>query len=173
MANILLIIANKGFQTKEYHDPKRVLEDAGHTVITGAMKAGKAFSNIEEEVDVDVELSSVLVEDYDGIFIVGGPGALRDLDNAVTIRVMRDASMHKELLYGAICVSPRILAKAGLLSGKRATGWNGDGELEAIFAAHKVIYEPQSVVVDGRIITADGPLSAEAFGCAIEDSLKK
>ena len=172
MSKILLIIANKGFQTKEYHDPKRILEAAGHRVVTGAMKAGRAISNMGEDVNVDVELPSVLVEDYDGIFIIGGPGALADLDNTEVIRVMKDASLNEDLLYGAICVSPRILAKAGLLSGKHATGWNGDDKLEEIFAAHDVIYESRSVVVDGRIITADGPTSAEGFGGVINDLLK-
>ena len=36
-------------------------------------------------------------------------------------------------IVGAICYSPRILAKAGILKDKKATGWNDDHELEATF----------------------------------------
>lgn len=172
MSRILLIIAQEGFQTKEYNDPKRILESAGHVVVTGATREGIAISNINEEVVVDVALSKISAEDYDAIFIVGGPGALAYLDNAETIRIMKDAEASEKILYGAICVSPRILAKAGLLSGHRATGWDGDGELSEIFSTNAVTYEQKPVVVDGRIITADGPISADAFGHTIDDSLK-
>ena len=173
MSKILLIVAQKGFQTKEYHDPKRVLESAGHTVVTGSIEKGVAISNIGEEVVVDIAIANVDASAYDAVFLIGGPGALAYLDNAETIRIVRDAALHGELLYGAICVSPRILARAGVLSGKHATGWNGDGELPKIFITHGVLYEQQPVVVDGRVITADGPMSGEAFGHAINEFLKE
>ena len=173
MAKILLIIAQEGFQTKEYHDPKHLLEDAGHTIVTGSGKKGVAISNIGEKTVVDISLADISAGDYDAIFVIGGPGALQYLDTPQTMRIIKDAAACEEVLYGAICVSPRILAKAGVLSGKHATGWNGDGELPEIFSANNVIYDQRPVVVDGRVITADGPSSAEAFGRAISDSLKK
>lgn len=172
MAKILLIVAQEGFQTREYHDTRRVLERAGHTVATASNEAGIVISNIGEEIVADVSLRDVSASEYDGIFIIGGPGALKYLDNADTVRVMKDALAHEGIYCGAICVAPRILAKAGLLSERRATGWNGDHELSRIFDDHSVIYEQAPVVVDDRIITADGPASAEMFGIAIDESLK-
>ena len=75
--------------------------------------------------------------------------------------------------YGAICVSPRILAKAGVLHGKRATGWDEDGKLKYVFEKRDVVYEYAPVVTDGRIVTADGPASAKEFGEAIAAVLSK
>ncbi|OGZ18133.1 MAG: hypothetical protein A2494_00455 [Candidatus Lloydbacteria bacterium RIFOXYC12_FULL_46_25] len=173
MAKILLIVAQEGFQTREYHDTRRVLERAGHTVITASNEAGVAISNVGEEIVADVALRDVSVSEYDGIFIIGGPGALKYLDNADTASVMKDASAHEKIYYGAICIAPRILAKAGLLSERRATGWDGDHELSRIFEKYSVAYESDPVVVDGRIITADGPASAEMFGIAIDESFKE
>lgn len=173
MSKVLLIVAQNGFQTKEYHDPKRVLEAAGHTTLTASVEKGKASSNIGEEVDVDIALRDVQASNYDGVFIVGGPGAMRDLNNNETVRIMKEASASGRTWWGAICVSPRILAGAGLLSGKRATGWNADDKLGEIFSANGVTYERIPVVVDGRTITADGPASAEAFGRAIARSLEE
>lgn len=173
MAKILLIIAQEGFQTKEYHDTKRVLERVGHVVVTGSVKRGIAISNIGEEVLVDIALEEVSVGDYDALFIIGGPGALQYLDNKETVRIMEEAATSGRIFYGAICISPRILAKAGILTGKHATGWDDDGELSGIFNANGVIYERKPVVTDGNIITANGPMSAEAFGHAINDCLKK
>ena len=167
MAKILLLIAQEGFQTKEYHDPKRVLLAAGHTVVTASVDAGSATSNVNEEAHVDLALRDVRVEDYDAVFAVGGPGALISLDNKDTARIMQEAAAREGMPYGAICISPRILAKAGVLQGKKATGWNNDEKLEEIFEEHGVQYERAPVVTDGWVITADGPASAEAFGEAI------
>jgi len=172
MAKVLLVIAQDGFQTKEYHDPKRVLLAAGHTVVTGSMETGGAVSNMGEHVSVDVALRDVDAGDYDGVFIVGGSGALKSLDNDETARIVKDAEAHEGMPYGAICISPRILSKAGVLRGKRATGANGDTKLPEIFREAGVSYEPKPVVVDGRTVTADGPSSAVAFGEAIVHLLK-
>lgn len=167
MAKVLLIVAQEGFQTKEYHDPKRVLESAGHTVATASVEKKEATSNVGEKVAVDVALRDVKVSDYDAIFAVGGPGALTSLDNEETARVFRDALEEGAMPYGAICIAPRILAKAGVLNAKRATGWDADKKLADIFTSHGVHYVPEAVVIDGRVVTADGPSSAEVFGKAI------
>lgn len=172
MAKVLLLIAQDGFQTKEYHDPKRVLEAAGHTVVTASVNGGVATSNIGEKIPVDLALRDVRVEEYDAVFAVGGPGALRFLDNDETARIMKEALARGSMFYGAICVSPRILSKAGVLRGKKATGWDGDGRLAGIFDGGGVIYEHAPVVTDGRIVTADGPSSAQEFGHAIVLALK-
>lgn len=170
MANILLIIAQDGFQTKEYHDTKRVLVAAGHRVTTASNEKQDAISNVGERVPVDIALQDVRGDSYDAVFVVGGPGALKHLDNPETVRIVREAEASGKL-HGAICIAPRILAHGGLLHGKRATGWDGDAKLAGIFAACGVAYEHAPVVVDGKTITADGPASAERFGEAIRDAL--
>lgn len=170
MANVLFLVAQDGFQTKEYHDPKRVLAAAGHRVTTASNEAEDAISNMGERIPVEVALRDARGDSYDAVVVVGGPGAPKYLDNPETVRIVREAEAAGKL-HGAICIAPRILAKGGLLEGKRATGWDGDGELAGIFAAHDVAYEHAPVVVDGKTITADGPMSAERFGEAIRDAL--
>ncbi|OGZ06494.1 MAG: hypothetical protein A3C93_05475 [Candidatus Lloydbacteria bacterium RIFCSPHIGHO2_02_FULL_54_17] len=173
MAKVLLLVAQDGFQTKEYHDPKYVLEHAGHTVVTASPDGGSAKSNIGESIPIQIVLRDVQVGDYDAVFAIGGPGALKSLDNEETVRIMKDADAREGMPYGAICISPRILAKCGLLRGKKATGWNGDEKLPAIYEVNGVSYKREPVVSDGRLITADGPSSAEAFGEAIARILQK
>lgn len=167
MAKVLFLIAQDGFQTKEYHDPKYVLEHAGHTVVAASVNGGSAVSNIGETVPVKFALKDVRVGDFDAVFAVGGPGALQHLDNDETARIMKEAEGREGMPYGAICISPRILAKAGVLKAKKATGWDEDHKLAEIFASHGVNYTQGPVITDGRVITADGPASAEAFGKAI------
>ena len=171
MVKILLLVAQVGFQSKEYGDPKRVLTLAGHTVVTASRDGGIARSTQDEEIMTDIKLADVVTIDYGGVFAIGGPGCLTHLDNAETVRIMREAKESAEILYGGICIAPRILAKAGLLSGVRITGWNQDGKLGAICDNGKCIHEPRSSLRDGRVVTANGPQSATEFGEIIVSAL--
>ena len=168
---VLLVVAQEGYQQVEYNEPKKILEDAGINVVTASTMSGAAIAKDGSSTKVDVLLSNVDVSSYDGIFFIGGPGALENLDNEASYRVIKDAAKLAKPL-GAICVSPRILVKTGILTNKRATGWNDDHELDSIFRAYNVDYVPDDVVVDGNIITAVGPQAAKAFGKAILDLVK-
>ena len=166
MKQVLLIIAHKGYQQHEYGGLKRILEKAGILVVTASDAGGTAIGKDGSTTVVDRELKDIQVTAYDGIYMIGGPGALPYLDTQEVHRIYNEAMLH-EISYGAICISPRILAKAHVLVGKRATGWNGDGKLENIFKQNNVKYVAEPVVIDGLVVTADGPESTERFGKAI------
>lgn len=163
---VLLVIAHSGFQPQEYGDPKMILEEAGITVVTASDTAGPAISSFGNEVPVDLTISKVNPADYDGIFLIGGPGALQHLDNETTHQLLKKVAKD-EKPWGAICISPRILAHAGVLSGKKVTGWNNDGKLDNILQTAKAAYTAEPYTEDGNLITADGPASAALFGEAI------
>ena len=112
---------------------------------------------------MDLTLPEVRVDDYDGIFFIGGPGSIEHLDNEQSYKIIKTAA-EKHLPLGAICMATRILAHAGALTRKRATGWNGDNELEKIYEEYDVKYLPEPVVVEENIITAVGPTAAKTFG---------
>lgn len=160
---VLLIIAHDGYQPTEYAEPKKILEDAGFTVITASDKPGKATDKDGGSAHVDLTLDQVNPEDYDGIFFIGGPGALEHLDNEHSYKIIKTAS-EKHLPLGAICIATRILAKANALTRKRATGWDGDNELKELYETYDVKYLPEPVVVEENIITAVGPTAAKTFG---------
>lgn len=156
----------------EYGDTKRELEAAGHSVLTASVTREAAFSHMNEETPVDVALADVKAADYDAVFAIGGPGALASLDNEETARIFTEAK-ERGLSYGAICIAPRILAKAGVLRGLHATGWDNDGKLESIFSNNGVAYSRSPVAIDGRVVTADGPASAKDFGKKINETLSR
>ena len=189
---VLLIIASEGYQPTEYGHTRKALEAAGIRVLVASDAEGtahaKPITHIPKEcdskcakdlqerdafetVEVNIDLTAVDINNYDGIFIIGGPGAMQFLDNQALYKIMRDFAKTGKP-YGAICVSPRILGNAGLLEKKNATGWNGDQQLEELFAQFKADYIKQSVVIDGLLITADGPHAAAEFGGAIVKLLR-
>ena len=169
---VLLIVAFKDFQPVEFSNTKEELTNAGIVVDVASNKSGEAIASDGTKVKVDMKLIDVCVEKFDGIFIIGGPGALEHLNNDETLRIMRDAKAQGKL-FGAICISPRILAEAGLMISHEATGWDGDGKLGEIYKKFDVVYKKQPVVIDGNIITASGPSAAEEFGKTIVKKIKE
>lgn len=164
---IVLIVAAVGFQPIEYQHTKEALEAGGLTVITASDGSGTAKASDGTQIPVDFTLADINLKQYDGIFLIGGPGALEHLDNKTVIKLFQKATK-RNLPRGAICISPRILAKAGILTGFHATGWSDDHKLAGIFAEHGVTAElTKPVVTDGRVVTATGPRAATQFGQAI------
>ena len=86
---------------------------------------------------------------------------------------MQAAAKSPTKLWGAICISPRILAHANLLDHRNVTGWDDDHKLVNIFKNAGANYINTSVVIDHNLITANGPKAAKEFGTAIVKALNK
>jgi protease I len=171
MKKILFIIAHEGFRAEEYNVPKKILEGADIKVVTASDRDGAAVSSVDrQKAGVDLVLENVNVADYDGIFIIGGPGASQYLENEQVYRIAREVAASGKI-FGAICYSTRILAHAGVLKGRKATGWNKDDELPKILLAVGAEYMPDPAYVDGNLITANGPAAAEEWGRKILEKL--
>jgi protease I len=66
----------------------------------------------------------------------------------------------------AICLSPPVLARAGVLAGKRATTFPAERAIVELKRGGAT-YVEEPVVQDGIIVTANGPEAATAFGEAL------
>jgi protease I len=166
MKRVVFAIAHTGFQPVEYSIPKQILLDAGMRVITASNQEDDATDKDGKTVKIDTTIGKLDPSKYDALFFIGGPGCLENLDNETSYTALQNA-YGADKIVGAICIAPYILAKAGILQDKEATGWNDDNILEEIFKKHNATYIQNDVVVDGRIITAAGPHAAEQFGFAI------
>jgi protease I len=168
---ILMIIAHEGFQHVEYGIPKKTFEQAGFTVITASNKPGTATAKDRSTTKVDVTIDQAIAGDYAAIVLVGGPGALDNLDNETTYQLVREGYDLGKLI-AAICVSPRILAHASLLSEVAATGWDGDNQLADVYNEYGVTYVQAPVVSDQNIVTATDPSASQEFADTIVRNLK-
>ena len=163
MKKIAMFIAFKGFRDEEYFVPKEILEAAGHKITTVSTKIGTAAGKLGGKAQTDSLVSDIKDKDYDAFMLVGGPGALPELDNDEVRSIFKKAAAEGKLI-GAICISPMILAHAGLLKGRRATVWT-DAEQGNIpdFKSCGAIYAGAAVEHDGKIITANGPAAAKSY----------
>jgi len=165
---VLMVVAFKNFRDIEYFLPKEILERSGVKVITASNKKGEAQGADGKKANVDLLISEANPEDFDAVLFVGGPGCLENLDNKDSYQLAQK-TIEKGKILGAICISPVILAKAGVLKEKKATVWSSPFDRKAIeiLKENGAFFEDEKVVVDGKIITANGPNSAQEFGQAI------
>ena len=167
-----MIISFRDFKDEEYFIPREVFEGAGIKIFVASDKRGVTLGVSGGEANVDLALDEVDIDDFEAIVFVGEPGAHKYIENQECHRIAREA-VEKDKILAAICIAPAILAKAGTLNGKKATVWSSalDKNAVKILEENGARYVRRPVVVDGKIITADGPAAAEEFGRTIIESL--
>ncbi|MCK5490995.1 MAG: DJ-1/PfpI family protein [Candidatus Pacebacteria bacterium] len=170
--NILMIIASKNFRDEEYFIPFQFFQKEGAKIITASSIEGDIMGVHGGEAVSNLTLQKIEMENFDAVVFVGGGGASEFFENGDAHRIISDTIKLYKVL-AAICIAPVILAKAGVLDGKNATVWssaldkNGKKELEK--AGCSVL--DKNVVVDGNIITANGPAVAEEFAKEITEAI--
>ena len=162
----IVIIAQKGFQDTEYEKTTEVLKKGGVQVTVASQTTDIATGKVKAKVTPDIAVSKASVKDYD--VIIGGPGTDSLAADASVISLVKDARKMGKTV-AAICIAPIILAKAGILQGRKATVFStGRKEIEAGGA----IYQLSDVVIDKGVITGSGPEASTKFGEAIVKALK-
>ncbi len=157
---VLFIIAHSNFRDEELKYPEDMLEAKGALVNVASDTKGEATGMLGAKVNVTNSLSEVNVSNYDAVVFVGGSGATSLFNNDKAHKIAQD-TVAKGKILGAICLGPSILARAGVLKGKKSTVFPSEaGTLKKSGA----LYTGTSVERDGLIVTADGPESARQFG---------
>lgn len=169
---ILMVVAQDNFRDEEYLEPRDILEDSGVSIIVASNTTKEAKGKLGGKIKPDIAIKDVIIDDFDGIIIVGGSGSKEYLwSNKDLIKHVKDF-FDQDKIVSAICASPVVLARAKLLEDRKATVFN-DVELIDEIKKYGAIYQDTDVVVDGNIITANGPEAAEKFGMTIVETLSK
>lgn len=163
---ILFVVAPVNFRDEEYFEPKKILENAGHKVVTASMKTGELTGMLGGKAVADIMLQEVNPQEFDAALFIGGSGSNVYWDNPAAHGIAIYMADNKKPL-GAICIAPVTLERAGVLKGKKAT----------VFAAQKselksAVFTGKRVEQDGNIITANGPGAAAEFGKTFLKALK-
>ena len=160
---VLMIIAQEGYQDVEYVRPKEILEKADIEVITASKRIGTCRGKLGGSTESTVSIDEVDVDNYGAIIFIGGPGAIR-YQHDIQAHLTAQEAVNRDKILAAICIAPPILAYADVLEGKRSTVWNEDGHQGELLENQGAKYVAEDLVVDGKLITANGPKAAEKFG---------
>jgi len=164
----LLIIAPQQFNDTELEETRNAIESAGHLVHIASTQTGEAQGMHGMFENVDVHLDHCSSHDYDALVIIGGYGSVEHLWDSCVLHDLVKAFYAEGKLVSAICVSPAVLANAGILKGKQATVWSMPETHEALKLGGATLSD-KPVVVDGSVITANSPDASVAFGQALVD----
>lgn len=127
------------------------------------------FSEVVEgahniQVRCDRLLSEDVAEKYDMVILPGGYGGASALrDSSLVIRILQTMDAQGKYVC-AMCAAPIALERAGLLTGRKFTAYQGyDKKIQA------GTYLEDKVVVDGHLVTSRGPATAYAFAYKLVD----
>jgi protease I len=168
MAKILMIIPPERFRDEELFVTKEVLTTTGHQVTTASIVSGIIKGSRGGSITADILITDVKITDYQAVVFVGGGGSKLYFHNADVQKIARQTYQNGQVV-AAICLAPVILANAGILDGVKATV---AGTESKTIVNQGAIYTGPGVMVDKKIVTANGPKSSQLFAAEINKLLQ-
>ena len=167
MVKKAIILLATGFEEIEAVTVVDILRRAGIQTTIAGLDSTSVTGSHGIIVSADKKLSDVR-PDFDAVIIPGGmPGAMH-LHNSKEVNDFIKGMDSRGALIAAICAAPSVvLSQIGILDNKSATCYPGN----QIDFAKSTKYKNSAVVVDGNIITSQGPATAMEFAFTIVEKI--
>ena len=166
---MVYIFLADGFEEAEALVPADLLRRAGAEVKLVGVTGQTVLGAHGISVNSDISLDQVRDDAMEMLVIPGGlPGVTNVAASAEAMEWVR-AAVKADCWLAAICAAPSIvLGPEGILSGRKATCYPGmESGMEGALPQ-----KGQSVVVDGKFVTGEGPGAAFDFGLKLVEVLK-
>ena len=163
MLKTALVILAEGFEEVEAIAPVDVLRRAGVRITIAGVTDLQVKSSRKIGIEADILLRD-LVEMPDAVILPGGIPGATNLAKSVEVTELVKKMNAAGKIVAAICAAPAaVLAPLGILDGRKATCYPG---CESDFSK-RTVHSKERVVVDGNIITSQGPGTALEFALVI------
>ena len=157
-----------GFEEIEALATVDIIRRAGIECTTVGVTGSTVTGAHSISVKTDINIENLNMDKASAVVLPGGmPGTTNLEKDERVINAVKYAA-NKGILLAAICAAPSILGHLGMLTGKKASCY--DGFEDALIGAEFI---PDSVCVDGNIITACGAGMANDFALEIVAYLSK
>jgi protease I len=156
----IVVLIENNYQDLEFWVPYyRLKEEGAEVTVVGSGSSRTYTSKYGYPVEVEKEAKDIDVSKYDGVVIPGGyaPDLMRRYPDMV--RIVREAHQNGKVI-SAICHAGWMLVSAGILKGKKATGFFAIKDDLVNAGAN---YVDAEVVRDGNLITSRKPDDLPAF----------
>ena len=163
MAPRVLVPLAPGVEEMEAVIAIDTLRRGGLEVVSAGVSAREITASRGVRLVCDALWTDIDPSSFDVLIIPGGAGGTEALaaDTRVLDAVRRFAESGR--IIAAICAGPLVLQAAGVLDGKRATCHPAVREK----LSQPVRVESDRVVIDGNIITSQGPGTAMDFALSV------
>jgi 4-methyl-5(b-hydroxyethyl)-thiazole monophosphate biosynthesis len=165
MKKVLVLFA-QGSEELEAITIVNILRRAGVSVTLAGLDSGALRGSRNVMLMPDSTLDDVLDDDFDMIVLPGGQPGTDNLKADIRVSNLVQRMSQQQKFVAAICAAPAVLAGAGLLDGRQATGFPG-----TLDQFPKVKQRHAAVVEDGRFITSRGPGTAMDFALTLAERL--
>lgn len=165
MKKVLIPIA-PGFEEIEALAVVDILRRAGIETIMAGTVDNPIEGRNKIKVLSDSSLDSVKENDFDMIVLPGGAVGTENLKKDARIKEMVERLYKKGKFVTAICAAPTVLSAIGITAGKTVTS---HPTVRAKLDREKI--SDERVVVDGNIITSQGPGTAIEFAFKLVETL--
>jgi 4-methyl-5(b-hydroxyethyl)-thiazole monophosphate biosynthesis len=168
MTQVLVPLA-QGCEELEAVTVVDLLRRAGIEVVTAGLDSQPVTASRGTVIIPDKSLDDVLEQDFDMIVLPGGAVGADNLNADKRVHTLLKRMSEGGKYTAAICAAPKVLATAGLLENRKATGY--PGVLEDLNLVHTDLTTTNAVQIDGKIITSRGPGTAMDFALALIEIL--
>jgi len=141
-----------------------LMRRAGIEVITAGLDDQTITASRGVRLIPDAKLEDVMEQEFDMLVLPGGLPGADHLDEDRRIHTLLKKMSEGGGYTAAICAAPKVLAHAGLLNGKAATGY--PGVLDSMELPTTEMSR-DAVVIDGRVVTSRGPGTAMDFALTL------
>jgi protease I len=167
---VLMVVPYTQFRDEEFVEPRKILEAVGASITVASGTARTCYGLKGTLVESTLAISDAKAENFDALVICGGPSVPEFFWNDKKLAELASAMSAAGKVVAAISLSTVVLAKAKLLSGKEATVYFLPQAIQELKAAGAT-YVSGPVVVQDKLITAEGPGDSVRFGQAIRAAL--
>jgi 4-methyl-5(b-hydroxyethyl)-thiazole monophosphate biosynthesis len=161
MARVLVPLA-EGCEEIEAVTIIDTLRRAGWDVVAAGTTRGTITASRGVKLVPDTTIDQVDAASFDLVVVPGGNQGVENLQADERVLGMLRAFNAAGKTVAAVCAGPLVLQKAGILDGRKITCYPSAAPL--ITAAKRV---DDRVVIDGNVITSQGPATSMQFALAI------
>ncbi len=166
---VYLFLAN-GFEEIEALTQVDYLRRAGIEIKTLGINGEYITGARGITVKADMPIESATANDADMLILPGGLGGVEGISTSEKAMTMIKDAYDKNIFIAAICAAPTILAKLGMLEGKKCVCY--PSMLDILAENGGIVCENSPVVKDGKIITSMAAGSSEEFSFELIKCLK-
>lgn len=150
----ILVLVPTDFEDVELITPMDIFRREGIDYVLSSPEDKEEVKGKYNAIVKTVPLSKVIVDNFNALFLPGGPGYSVLVTNPEVIKLVKKFNRENKDIY-AICAAPTVLDKAGVIGTKNITAFPG--------YLNDIVKNRSEVVVSDNLITGRDFLSSVAF----------